>query len=331
MVSFIYRGGTKKVAKDQAVTYLICHRSGHYKPTMTDVSKRQRKMKPQGSCKMGGYCTAGIKLLKNLETAEVKMEICHTHYGHPLDSDAIPHLRVNPTLRKIILGKFQEGMLYVMQKNLTIHSDTKLIFILRSCILGMSFPEVLAYIHHNPNGLEGLRLVDRRAVRNIYDSWRHPLRRSKKGQKDLDDVIASNTSSNQPNIREGEETEAVPMSTNSYSFTAPDSSNAFTLNIQNTENEDIEDSCLAPLITSHDEPNQCSSIHEQQNSIESEIKKSNTCLSRKTDPVWIKQSHISGSEIGFSEDKKRSSSIETKSKNRKHSAGHKNKKDTECK
>lgn len=110
MVSFIYRGGTKRVAKDQAVTYLICHRSGHYKPTMSDESQRKRKIKPQGSCKMGGYCTAGIKVIKNVETGVVRVEICHTHYGHPLDSDAIPHLRVTPTLRKVILTKFMSGM-----------------------------------------------------------------------------------------------------------------------------------------------------------------------------------------------------------------------------
>jgi hypothetical protein len=119
MVSFIYRGGTKKIAKDQAVTYMICHRSGHYKPTMRDESLRKRKLKPQGSCKMGGYCTAGIKLLKNLDNGTIKMEICHTHYGHPLDSDAIPHLRVNPTLRKVILAKFREGSALIVFK---IHS-----------------------------------------------------------------------------------------------------------------------------------------------------------------------------------------------------------------
>ena len=109
MVSFIFRGGTKKISREQAVTYLICHRSGHYKPTMKDQSMRKRKMKPQGSCKMNGYCTAGIKLLKNLESGEVKCEICHTHYGHPLDNGAIPHLRVNNVLRKIIWKKFEEG------------------------------------------------------------------------------------------------------------------------------------------------------------------------------------------------------------------------------
>lgn len=109
MVRFIYRGGTKKISKHQAVTYMICHRSGHYKPTMEDTTKRKRKMKPQGSCKIGGYCTAGIKLMKNLITEEVTMNICHTHYGHPLDSEAIPHLRVSPGLKKIIQKKFEEG------------------------------------------------------------------------------------------------------------------------------------------------------------------------------------------------------------------------------
>ncbi|CAG7660637.1 unnamed protein product [Allacma fusca] len=145
MVSFIFRGGTKKVSRDQAVTYLICHRSGHYKPTMKDQSLRKRKMKPQGSCKMNGYCTAGIKLCKSLESGEIRCEICHTHYGHPLDNGAIPHLRVNNVLRKIILKKFEEGM---------------------------SFNQVVQYLHHNPDRLEGLRLLDRRAVRNIYDKYR---------------------------------------------------------------------------------------------------------------------------------------------------------------
>lgn len=36
----------------------------------------------------------------------------------------------------------------------------------------MNFAEMLAYIHHNPDGLEGLRVVDRRAIRNIFDTWR---------------------------------------------------------------------------------------------------------------------------------------------------------------
>lgn len=54
--------------------------------------------------------------------------------------------------------------------------------------VGLSFTEVLAYIHHNPDRLEGLRLVDRRAVRNIYDTWKHPSRRSRQVQKDIDEL-----------------------------------------------------------------------------------------------------------------------------------------------
>lgn len=45
---------------------------------------------------------------------------------------------------------------------------------------GMNFSDVLAYIHHNPDGLEGLRVIDRRAVRNIYDTWKKPIQNSKK-------------------------------------------------------------------------------------------------------------------------------------------------------
>jgi len=47
---------------------------------------------------------------------------------------------------------------------------------------------VLAYIHHNPDRLEGLRLVDRRAVRNIFDAWKDPAKRSKKAQQDIDEI-----------------------------------------------------------------------------------------------------------------------------------------------
>ena len=74
---------------------------------MSDDSQRRRKMKPQGSCKIGTYCTAGIKLLKHLDTGVVEATICHTHYGHELDN--IQHLRVSPTLKKILIDKFNEG------------------------------------------------------------------------------------------------------------------------------------------------------------------------------------------------------------------------------
>ena len=36
----------------------------------------------------------------------------------------------------------------------------------------MNFNQVVQYLHHNPDHLEGLRLLDRRAVRNIYDKFR---------------------------------------------------------------------------------------------------------------------------------------------------------------
>jgi hypothetical protein len=106
-VSFIYRGGTKKISPERAVTYLICHRSGTYKPAMTQDSPRQRKMKPQGSCKIGTYCTAGIKLLKQLDTGIVEATICHSHYGHELDN--IQHLRISTSLKKVLIEKFKSG------------------------------------------------------------------------------------------------------------------------------------------------------------------------------------------------------------------------------
>lgn len=106
-VSFIYRGGTKKISSEKAVTYLICHRSGIYKPTPGAASERKRKMKPQGSCKIGTHCTAGVKLLKNLINGTIEATICHTHYGHELEN--IQHLRVNVTIKEILLGKFDEG------------------------------------------------------------------------------------------------------------------------------------------------------------------------------------------------------------------------------
>jgi len=106
-VSFIYRGGTKKISPDRAVTYLICHRSGTYKPAMADNTPRLRKMKPQGSCKIGTYCTAGIKLLKQLNTGIVEATICHTHYGHELDN--VQHLRISQAMKNILVQKFDDG------------------------------------------------------------------------------------------------------------------------------------------------------------------------------------------------------------------------------
>jgi len=109
LVKFVSRGGFKKILHTQtAVTYFTCR--ANESMVVANNSKRQSELKPQGSCNTGSYCTAGIKLITNLNTGQVKAKICHSHYGHPLNGDEIPpYLRVNPAHRKVIINKCREG------------------------------------------------------------------------------------------------------------------------------------------------------------------------------------------------------------------------------
>ena len=61
----------------------------------------------QGSCKIGGHCTAFVKTKEEFKTGIVTMTICNTHYGHALE---LKHLRVPKEDKIIIAENFQKGL-----------------------------------------------------------------------------------------------------------------------------------------------------------------------------------------------------------------------------
>ncbi|CAN7997788.1 unnamed protein product [Ixodes hexagonus] len=82
----------------------VCHRSG---ASNLKVTARRRKVKVQGSCKMGGWCTAYLNARECLVTGAVKVNGCLTHYGHDLD---VAHLRISTADRNAIVEEIRRGV-----------------------------------------------------------------------------------------------------------------------------------------------------------------------------------------------------------------------------
>jgi hypothetical protein len=161
--------------------------------------------------------------------------------------------------------------------------------------VGLSFTEVLAYIHHNPDRLEGLRLVDRRAVRNIFDAWKNPNKRSKKAQLDIDEIMNPEILST-----EGFETEMMDNSSTPITSHADAETSGFisveshgsetkkTLNaptLQNaTHEKDVSESTDEENSTSPSTPPLMRKIKTRSKSVKTSPK-----VSTKEDPLFTKE------------------------------------------
>lgn len=82
----------------------VCHRSGL---SNLKTTARRRRVKSQGSCKMGGWCTAYLNARECLLTGAVRVNGCLTHYGHDMD---VAHLRISAADRKAILAEIRRGV-----------------------------------------------------------------------------------------------------------------------------------------------------------------------------------------------------------------------------
>lgn len=82
----------------------VCHRSGL---SNLKTTARQRRVKSQGSCKMGGWCTAYLNARECLLTGAVRVNGCLTHYGHDMD---VAHLRISAADRRAILAEIRRGV-----------------------------------------------------------------------------------------------------------------------------------------------------------------------------------------------------------------------------
>lgn len=82
----------------------VCHRSGL---SNLKTTARRRRIKSQGSCKMGSWCTAYLNARECLLTGAVRVNGCLTHYGHDMD---VVHLRISAADRRAILAEIRRGV-----------------------------------------------------------------------------------------------------------------------------------------------------------------------------------------------------------------------------
>ncbi|KAG5887699.1 hypothetical protein JTB14_010770 [Gonioctena quinquepunctata] len=83
--------------KSKTIISYTCHRSGFYIPG----GENKRKLKAQGSRKIGGFCPAGIKVIVNPD-GQHEVTYISTHVGHTPD---LGHLNLTTEERKIIADK----------------------------------------------------------------------------------------------------------------------------------------------------------------------------------------------------------------------------------
>ncbi len=84
-------------------TYFYCNRSGCYQPK----GSGRRVLKSQGSTKIGGICTAHLRVKQNNDTGNVIVYHCSSHHGHLKE---IAHLRIPEQVKLTIAMKLQQGV-----------------------------------------------------------------------------------------------------------------------------------------------------------------------------------------------------------------------------
>ena len=100
--SYVLRGTTPLAAGMSTV--LSCSRSGKYKPNVQGTV-RKRRLKSQGSCKLGFACTAALRVKVSAE-GQVTVTVFPFHYGHGTDMADLPHLPLPSATRANAQGKY---------------------------------------------------------------------------------------------------------------------------------------------------------------------------------------------------------------------------------
>ena len=96
--------GSKERHDDRnKVSYYNCNRSGMYLAKGTG----KRRLKSQGSSKMGAHCTSTIKLIENSDTGLYQVNFCKTHYGHETQ---LGHIRISNEDKRTIASKRKMGI-----------------------------------------------------------------------------------------------------------------------------------------------------------------------------------------------------------------------------
>lgn len=93
---------------DANVTWYKCHRSGAYQPR---VQRRHRRIKLQGSVKMGGYCPAAITVFESRQTGRCRVSYVSTHVGHNVCDEAeLAHMYPSAEEKARLAGRLAEGV-----------------------------------------------------------------------------------------------------------------------------------------------------------------------------------------------------------------------------
>jgi len=81
--SFTKKTGKHTNSEKQTVVYYQCNRSGVYTSSQT-TENRKRKLKTNGTCKLGTNCTCTMKATIQ-QDGSIVSETCGGHYGHSLE------------------------------------------------------------------------------------------------------------------------------------------------------------------------------------------------------------------------------------------------------
>ena len=100
MSSFVLQSSPKQ-RDNYIIYYYYCNRTG----TFTSRGNGKRSLKQQGTSKLGGYCTAYIRV-KEYECGKVEAEIC----DHHMHEKKLVHLPLSDSVRKMIAAKLQDGV-----------------------------------------------------------------------------------------------------------------------------------------------------------------------------------------------------------------------------
>ena len=118
------------------IYYYYCNRTGKF----TSKGHGKRSVKQQGTSKIGGHCTAYIRV-KEFESGEVEAEIC----DHHIHEKKLVHLPLSDSVKKMIAAKLQDGV---------------------------SISSVMDFIRDNVEGQLGRReLVTHQDIRNIQHQY----------------------------------------------------------------------------------------------------------------------------------------------------------------
>ena len=94
-----------QMRQDTRFLYFYCNRSGKY----TAKGEGKRALKLQGSCKLGEYCSAHIRVRENLKTSRVSVNYLSTHHNHDPE-EGIAHVRIPESLKMSIASKLMQGV-----------------------------------------------------------------------------------------------------------------------------------------------------------------------------------------------------------------------------